>query len=153
MLLQVHLLVHRFRGGISAFDLFILQWELPTIILLFQSFSVISSIVSLHFRHSCLRVLFPLTTVCTNGWLSIFLTASDPRHISPAGMTKTLSWPLTRKETARHFHPTHDIALIAFISHVIIVQVPRHSILRAANARPSFPLAALISSAYFQLLV
>ena len=102
------------------------------------SVSFLPLLLSLTVTLAC-GLLFPLTAVCTNGWLSIFLTAWDPRCIFLAGITKTLSWPLTRKETARNFHPAHEIPLIAFIFHVIIVQVPRHSILRAANARPAFP--------------
>ena len=60
--------------------------------------------------------------------------------MSHAGRTKTLSWPLTPKETARIFHPAHDILLIAYTFHVIVLPVSRHSILRAATARPPFPL-------------
>ena len=75
----------------------ILQSSLPTINLLLESFSVIPSITSILYCHSCLLAAIPpLTTVCTNGWLSILLTASVPSCVSHAGMTKTVSWPLTR---------------------------------------------------------
>ena len=143
-------------ADLCASNLFHSAIGLPTINILLQKASV-PFLPSLHpfaLNLAC-WLLFPPTTVCTNGWLSIFHRASAPRCMCHAGMMKTLSCPLTQKEPAPIFHLAHGMPLIAFMFHVNHCPSPSplHPPRRDCPSTLFPSLAAVISSAHVQLLV